>query len=170
MDNFLKHAGLSALFALCASTLYAQPDTVMNCANGMCTIFEVTIAISRQDGEVKTRKIKKEYISPGETQPRYSYFEIVEKNENTCTKRVTVPQPVYESITKLMASLPGNAAEPNPTLVPSQQSVLLFYTTLMQQTLNFDCSGLMREGAAGAAASSAPTAANSATTPVRSQQ
>ncbi|NBW83102.1 hypothetical protein EBR21_15240, partial [bacterium] len=56
-----------------------------------------------------------------------------------CTKQVKVPYPVYESIAAIMATLDGSNGEPPPAFTPAQQTMLLFYTTLMQQTLSFTC-------------------------------
>lgn len=64
-------------------------------------------------------------------------------NTMECTKTAQVPGPVFHAVTAVMNSV-ENGIQKNggsmPALTPLQQTMLLFYTTIMQQTLNFDCS------------------------------
>jgi hypothetical protein len=125
-----------------------QEQIIANCQAGMCNIFEVTIVVARGDIPRKVRTVAREYVyttdNDKEPQKQIHYVEVIEKNEDSCTKKVRVPQPIYESVTKLMASLSGDSKDAPPTLTPSQQSMMLFYTTIMQQTLNFDCISELR--------------------------
>jgi hypothetical protein len=68
-----------------------------------------------------------------------SYTTTVVRKGDVCTKQVKVPWSVYQSIASIMASLDGANGEPPPAFTPAQQTMLLFYTTLMQQTLSFTC-------------------------------
>ena len=59
-----------------------------------------------------------------------------------CSKNVRVPRPVYEAVTRMFDSIVqrGGAQSLPASLTPSEQTVLLYYNTIMQQTMNFQCS------------------------------
>jgi hypothetical protein len=60
-----------------------------------------------------------------------------------CSKTAIVPSAVFKAVTAVLSSVKDNIdhnGSTAPALTPVQQTMLLFYTTIMQQTLNFDCS------------------------------
>lgn len=60
-----------------------------------------------------------------------------------CSKTAIVPNTVFKAITAVLASVKDSIDQGGgapPAFTPMQQTMLLFYTTIMQQTLNFDCS------------------------------
>jgi hypothetical protein len=59
-----------------------------------------------------------------------------------CKKNVRVPRAVYEAVTRMFDSIVqrGGAQSLPASLTPSEQTVLLYYNTIMQQTMNFQCS------------------------------
>ena len=106
-----------------------------NCnPDGQCVIFEVNIQMdSAVDRPVV---VNSPIIYLDDTN---SYTTTVVRKGNVCTKQVKVPWSVYQSIASIMSSLDGANGEPPPAFTPAQQTMLLFYTTLMQQTLSFTC-------------------------------
>ncbi len=83
--------------------------------------------------------------SPSEQKPSLdlAYGLYVASDSVECSKTAIVPSPVFKAVIAVLSSVRddidrnGSAA---PALTPMQQTMLLFYTTIMQQTLNFDCS------------------------------
>jgi hypothetical protein len=67
------------------------------------------------------------------------YQTVVSASGDTCTKQVRIPRDVFTSITAVMRTI-SNAGDVPPALNSTQQAMLLFYSTLMQQTLGFQCS------------------------------
>jgi hypothetical protein len=106
-----------------------------NCSpEGQCVIFEVNI---QMDSAVDRPVIvNSPIIYLDDTN---SYTTTVVRKGDVCTKQVKVPWSVYQSIASIMSSLDGTNGEPPPAFTPAQQTMLLFYTTLMQQTLSFTC-------------------------------
>lgn len=102
--------------------------------DGQCVIFEVTI---QMDSAVdRPIVVNSPVIYLDDTA---SYQTTVMRRGDVCTKQVKVPWSVYQSISAIMSSLDGSQGEPPPAFTPAQQTMLLFYTTLMQQTLSFNC-------------------------------
>ena len=129
----LISAGLSAL----ASANVTQPEKGgSNCnPDGQCVIFEVNIQL---DSAVDLPVVVNSpviYLDDSN-----SYQTTVMRTGDVCTKQVKVPWAVYQSIASIMSTLDGSNGEPPPAFTPAQQTMLLFYTTLMQQTLSFNCS------------------------------
>lgn len=130
-----------ALALVSSSGAYADFKTfegggTVNCgADGQCVIFEVNIQMDSTAD--RPLLINSPIIYLDETN---SYTTTVLRKGDVCTKQVKVPYPVYKSIAAIMSTLDGSNGEPPPAFTPAQQTMLLFYTTLMQQTLSFTCS------------------------------
>ncbi len=61
--------------------------------------------------------------------------------KQVCRKEVRVPKVVYEAVTQMFNSVltrGDNGALP-ASLTPAEQTMLLYYNTIMQQTMNFQC-------------------------------
>ena len=114
------------------------------CINGLCTIFSVTVAIDTGETNNKIKMVK-EHIGPGEGDVKYSFYTVMEKKLNKCTKSVQVPEDIFHSVTYLLKHISGQNSDgtPPPALTPAQQTMLLFFSTIMQQTLGFDCSKML---------------------------
>lgn len=99
---------------------------------GAAVTVAATAPGSRQPSAIKTP------ATPPKAQGLYVVSESIE-----CSKTANVPHSVFKAVKAVMGSVEhsinqnGGAA---PALTPLQQTMLLFYTTIMQQTLNFDCS------------------------------
>jgi hypothetical protein len=62
--------------------------------------------------------------------------------KQVCRKVVRVPKAVHDVVNRMFSSLNdrgGPSALP-AALTPAEQTMLLYYNTIMQQTLNFQCS------------------------------
>lgn len=59
-----------------------------------------------------------------------------------CKKEVRVPRVVHDAITRMFDSLlvRGSVQALPASLSPAEQTMLLYYNTIMQQTMNFSCS------------------------------
>lgn len=151
---------LSKIFIIAAAVLFAQssfaytetysPMDESACGeDGLCIIFSVAV---KMDGPVQRsmNSQRTERITI-HNETRY-YRSDISSHGNKCQKHVRVPKPIFLSIVNLLASL--NSQEQRPAFTPSQQTVLLFYTTVMQQTLQFTCSvkDLQNGDAAGSSA------------------
>lgn len=136
----MKNSILALILAVISSGASAdvrQPQGGGNNCNpdGQCVVFEVNI---QMDSAVDRPVIVNSpiiYLDDSN-----SYQSTIVRKGNTCTKQVKVPWSVYQSIAAIMSSLDGSSGEPPPAFTPAQQTMLLFYTTLMQQTLSFTCS------------------------------
>lgn len=129
----LVSAGLSSL----ASANLNQPEKGgSNCnPDGQCVIFEVNIQLDSAVDRPVVVNSPVIYLDDSN-----SYQTTVMRTGDVCTKQVKVPWAVYQSIASIMSTLDGSNGEPPPAFTPAQQTMLLFYTTLMQQTLSFNCS------------------------------
>ena len=61
--------------------------------------------------------------------------------KKTCRKEVRVPRVVFEAVTQMFRSV-LNRGDQNAlpaSLTPAEQTMLLYYNTIMQQTMNFQC-------------------------------
>jgi hypothetical protein len=113
-----------------------MPSPTEVCVRGQCTVFQVVVRLPAQATSAKEDSLGVIYIGGVANE----YSSTVEVAGDVCSKEVRVPQPVYETIVDIMRSMSGDRGEPPPVLTPAQQTILLFYSTLMQQTLNFSCS------------------------------
>ena len=125
---------LSGIFQF-ASASENNFNEEQNCFQGECVVFKVSINL-KDAGRSSTTTNDVIYIG-GNANP---YTSTIDRNNDTCSKTVKVPVPVYRTIAKIMDSISGSEdGEPAPALTPAQQTILLFYSTLMQQTLSFTC-------------------------------
>ncbi len=67
-------------------------------------------------------------------------IEVTYENEH-CSKTINVDQSVYRAITTYMRSLVNEDGTTRPAFTPSEQTMILFYTTIMQLTHGFNCNG-----------------------------
>lgn len=127
----------SASVAASAFAQVRQPEGGgVNCGpDGQCVIFEVNIQMDSSADRPLVIHSPIIYLDESN-----SYTTSVIRKGDVCTKQVKVPYPVYQSIAAIMSTLDGSNGEPPPAFTPAQQTMLLFYTTLMQQTLSFTCS------------------------------
>ncbi|MEY4064173.1 MAG: hypothetical protein RIR26_381 [Pseudomonadota bacterium] len=61
--------------------------------------------------------------------------------KKTCRKEVRVPRVVYDAVTQMFNGIVsrGNGVSLQPAFSPAEQTMLLYYNTIMQQTMNFQC-------------------------------
>ncbi len=102
---------------------------------GQCVVFEVVIKLNYSTTIPVVRQTSDVITINNTANP---YGSTVRRQADSCTKQVHVPREVFQAIIGIMSSLTGDSQQP-PALTPAQQTILLFYTTLMQQTLQFQC-------------------------------
>lgn len=59
--------------------------------------------------------------------------------DERCTKMVNVDRAVYESITEYMKMLVNHDGSTNPAFTPAEQTMIVFYTTIMQLLKGATC-------------------------------
>lgn len=124
------------LSSVASANLRSPEGGGVNCGiDGQCVIFEVSIQMDSSADRPLIVNSPIIYLDDSN-----SYTTTVIRKGDVCTKQVKVPYPVYQSIAAIMSTLDGSNGEPPPAFTPAQQTMLLFYTTLMQQTLSFTCS------------------------------
>ncbi len=61
----------------------------------------------------------------------------------SCSKTVTVPRDAYWAVVGILGAMGGvgatHSASRAPVLTPAEQTMLLFYNTVMEQTKGFSC-------------------------------
>ncbi len=64
--------------------------------------------------------------------------------KKVCKKEVRVPRAVHDAVTRMFetVTLRGGPQSLPASLTSSEQTMLLYYNTIMQQTMNFQCSGI----------------------------
>lgn len=143
MANCLKitlvNCSLVTWFFL-ASMAHAQLLTQGTCADGKCVIFKVTETKQRQllDHEKEAGLIS----VPNDRNLVLSTGRAVDIVKITCSKSVILPQPIYNSVVRIMKSLSKVEVDSQglpKEYTPAQQAMLAFYTTIMKQTLEFKC-------------------------------
>lgn len=102
---------------------------------GQCVVFEVVIKLNYSTTIPVVRQTTDVITINNTANP---YGSTVRRQADSCTKQVHVPREVFQAIIGIMSSLTTDGLQP-PALTPAQQTILLFYTTLMQQTLQFQC-------------------------------
>jgi hypothetical protein len=103
------------------------------CKDGICEIFRVSDSISRGINNSSNVPGSNGSVIIVDTAPKVATV--------SCWKSARVPKPVYKSIVSMMMTLRANRDGSAPAAyTPAQQTMLLFYNTIMQQTLNFSCS------------------------------
>lgn len=143
LSSFLRmmpHVMASLLIgsaALLATSVYAGPGLNPEACNddGQCIVFEVDIKLSYSTAAPITKQTNDVIVINNISNP---YGSTVRRHADSCVKQVHVPREVFLAIIAVMSSISGNGQQP-PALTPAQQTILLFYTTLMQQTLQFQC-------------------------------
>lgn len=136
MKKLILMSCLSAFSTVAFADVRQPADGGRNCnPEGQCVVFEVNIQMDSAVDRPVVVNSPIIYLDDSN-----SYQSTIVRKGNTCTKQVKVPWSVYQSIAAIMSSLDGSSGEPPPAFTPAQQTMLLFYTTLMQQTLSFTCS------------------------------
>lgn len=140
-NRILGFAFLWLFFFVSKQTLAFDDANIPECNTPICNVFEVKISIDAKNGKNETIKLSKTYKVPGDPRLHYRYYETLERKQDSCSKKVDVPYPVYKAITAVLGQIANEeGGVPAPTLTPAQNTILMFYTTIMQQTINFDCS------------------------------
>jgi hypothetical protein len=121
------------LFCISTPVVANDFDVGGNCKNGICEIFRVT--------DNQTHHFNDSGIVPGSNGGVVIVDTSQKKVKIECWKAARVPKPIYRSIMKMMESLAPALEDPPPAFTPAQQTMLLFYNTIMQQTQNFNCAG-----------------------------
>lgn len=106
------------------------------CVSDYCVIFSVSIEM---DSFVETPVTVQNSFVFTFDDSESNFDTVVSLAGDECSKEVTIPRDTFNAIQAVMASIAGSGNEPVPVLTPAQQSLLLFYTTIMQQTLSFTC-------------------------------
>lgn len=114
-----------------------DPELACDDTTDQCVIFEVVIHMNTSVSSPIVRSRSDVLVIGNSYNP---YGSVVRRSADKCSKEVRVPRPVYEAIMQIMRSLYDSSGSPGPALTPAQQTILLFYTTIMQQTLQFRCS------------------------------
>ena len=104
--------------------------------DGLCIIFSVMVELD----SIAPTPIENNQIGEIVMHGNSSFYKShINKSGNKCQKHVRVPKPIYKSVVDLMDGLSGKNGPANPTFTPAQQTIMLFYTTIMKQTLQFSC-------------------------------
>ena len=120
-----------------SQTKIENPQDDSACAeDNQCVIFEVSIKMATTVTAPKQKVSSGVVNLPGNFAG--SYGSTVTRSGNQCTKQVRVPREIFLSVINMMKSLSSEGGQP-PAFTPAQQTMILFYTTLMQQTLQFQC-------------------------------
>jgi hypothetical protein len=106
------------------------------CQAGLCVMFEVSVALESQLGPSVTVNKSEVAMINGVSN---SYSTRVIAAEDRCTKQVLVEESYFRAMKAVMDSVVDANGGAEATLTPSQQTMLIFYSTLMQQTLGFTC-------------------------------
>ena len=136
-----KLFGLGMIFSL--SQLAHARDVVVGgeCKDDFCTIFEVEV-FNRQAAH-SARNPAGIYVhgNGAGAEEKLFYGMYVASESIKCRKSAIVPRPVFNAIVGMLETIGKlNASGSPPTAyTPAQQTMLLFYTTIMQQTQNFEC-------------------------------
>jgi len=117
----------------------AQPldESACDQLTGQCVAFEVVITTKT----VASLPIVRRSTFPVPFGVNNWGGTIVRHHGDKCSKQVHLPKDVYLPIVAVLRSLAPQDGEQPPAFTPAQQTMLLFYTTLMQQTLQFNCGG-----------------------------
>lgn len=136
--SLIKKSIIALAILLISGSAFANPNLSMDSCNdsGLCTVFQVAVKIKDSGSRGSHSNSDVIYIG-GTSNP---YTATVEWEKDTCSKEVRVPVNVFKSIVSVMESISGETEDGlPPVLTPAQQTILLFYSTLMQQTLSFTC-------------------------------
>lgn len=135
-----------AITAHADSTISNSLDESSCADDGQCVIFEVAIKMSSTVSTPQQVNSTGVINLPGNFSGGYA--STVTRSGDNCVKQVRVPHDVFVAIIGVMRTLSGSGTQP-PAFTPAQQTILLFYTTLMQQTLQFQCTTRDLSGGGG---------------------
>ncbi|NRA69185.1 MAG: hypothetical protein HRU19_32240 [Pseudobacteriovorax sp.] len=133
---------LSLCLASIVSTLSMAQSTITShlhdgrCVSDYCVVFSINIHMDSYLESPLT--VKRSHIVYANSYAN-EYNSVVSRAGDTCSKDVTVPRDTFNAIQTIMRSISGADGNPAPVLTPTQQALILFYTTIMQQTLGFEC-------------------------------
>lgn len=105
--------------------------------DGLCTLIRVEQELLQQTPERPSGVVIGTIDDDGFTVNKTSS----QGAKQICRKEVRVPKVVYEAVTQIFHSVltrGDNGALP-ASLTPAEQTMLLYYNTIMQQTMNFQC-------------------------------
>ncbi|MEY3902981.1 MAG: hypothetical protein RL189_2287 [Pseudomonadota bacterium] len=126
---------LSSAFCFLWSSLPASASTQCG-SDGFCTIISV-------QNEVEQKTPHSSGVVIGTiTDDRFAPAPVAQTvAKKMCRKEVRVPREVHRAVTKMFEFIDskGGAQGVPPSFTPAEQTILLYYNTIMQQTLNFQC-------------------------------
>ena len=134
--------------------IMARDATHITCEKGLCTLFSVTV--NKQSFTISS------YVGTGSQSLNSgggvnNYYGNTSTPQNTgtlgyglqitwdnthCTKNVDVDKSVYNSITTYMSNLINTKPGEDPTypqFTPAEQTMIMFYTTVMELTKGTTC-------------------------------
>ncbi|MEN9530169.1 MAG: hypothetical protein RI932_2042 [Pseudomonadota bacterium] len=142
MRKVMKKRFLMMLLLSCSAHAQAsdvEQWTPGNCAaDGYCSLIRVEHEVSQNSpassGGVMVGTIDSDGFKPVQGTTLTA--------KKTCRKEVRVPKVVFEAVTQMFRSVlsRGDQNALPASLNPAEQTMLLYYNTIMQQTMNFQCS------------------------------
>ncbi|NBO38357.1 hypothetical protein EBU99_07215 [bacterium] len=138
-EKFIRSmfCSLSVGFLISHIAVAQQSSSPGGCdSDGFCTIISVKSEIvqnSPRGSGILVGTVDDDGFKPNAN--------MVAQSARVCKKEVRVPRSVYFAVNAMMESmLTRGAGNGLPTtLTSSEQSILLYYNTIMQQTMNFSC-------------------------------
>jgi hypothetical protein len=124
-------------FSFFSASAISQADQKSRCdTDGFCTIISVQNEVEQRTPSpagVVVGTIGDDGFVPAPSGKVQS--------AKVCRKNVRVPRSVYDAVTRMFDSIVrrGGVQSLPASLTPSEQTVLLYYNTIMQQTMNFQC-------------------------------
>ena len=136
-ERVLRRWGLAFFSVVAFMEARADPWAPGPCgADGFCTIISVQHSVEQRNpqpagvvvGTLDDDGFKPSPVNAGGAR-------------KICRKEVRVPRVVHDAVTKMFSAVidKGVAGALPPSLTPSEQTMLLYYNTIMQQTMNFQC-------------------------------
>lgn len=105
--------------------------------DGQCSLISISLEVEgnkpSHDGGILVGSIDDDGFKPAMRQGS--------SVKKRCRKEVRVPRVVYDAVTQMFRGIVarGNGVSLQPTFTPAEQTMLLYYNTIMQQTMNFQC-------------------------------
>ena len=105
--------------------------------DGTCSLISIELEVSQKSAPQKGGIVVGSIDDDG-FKPLNSDKNSVRK---TCRKEVRVPRTVYDAVTQMFNGIAARGADGQPpsNFTPAEQTMLLYYNTIMQQTMNFNC-------------------------------
>jgi hypothetical protein len=125
-----------------SNTLMARDFIVGGeCKDDFCTIFEVEVFNKRAAQSERNPAGVYIHGNGTESEDKMFYGLYIATESMKCRKSAIVPRAVFNAIVGMLETIGKlNASGTPPTAyTPAQQTMLLFYTTIMEQTQNFEC-------------------------------